>query len=167
MPSSPYAPGFVRRRRRAGTPRLTSAVLWLLALTVAVYFIQETVQQNLPAYLGFHGVRGLIAGELWTPITYAFMHAGLLHLAFNMYALWAFGPRLEAEWGPRAFAGFYLWCAIGGAVAFGLFVHGPPGLPVEQGPGARGARRARCSGCCSPTRSAGPTTRSCSSGSCR
>jgi membrane associated rhomboid family serine protease len=142
-------------------------VLWLLALTVAVYFIQETVQQNLPAYLGFHGVRGLIAGELWTPITYAFMHAGLLHLAFNMYALWAFGPRLEAEWGPRAFAGFYLWCAIGGAVAFGLFVHGPPGLPVEQGPGARGARRARCSGCCSPTRSAGPTTRSCSSGSCR
>ena len=52
------------------------------------------------------------------------MHAGFWHVAFNMYALWAFGPRLEAEWGSRTFTAYYLWCALGGVTAFALFVHG-------------------------------------------
>ena len=67
MPSSPYAQASYDAG--AGTPRLTRAVLWLLALNVAVFFVQQTVQQNLPAYLGFHGVGGLLDGELWTIVT--------------------------------------------------------------------------------------------------
>lgn len=126
MPPSSYAQSSYDG---AGTPRLTRAVLWLLALTVAVYFVQETVQQNLPDYLGFGGaaggVSGLLEGEFWTLVTYAFVHAGFWHLAFNMYALWAFGPRIEAEWGARTFTWYYLWCALGGVVAHALFVRGP------------------------------------------
>ena len=132
MPSSPYARS-TYDDGDAGTPRLTRAVLWLLSLTVAVYFVQETVQQNLPAYLGFHGLAGLLEGEFWTLVTYAFVHAGFWHLAFNMYVLWAFGPRLEAEWGPRTFTSYYLWCALGGVVAFALFVHGPALLVGASG----------------------------------
>jgi len=120
MSSSPYAqPTY--DEGGAGAPRLTRAVLWLLALTVAVFFVQETVQQNLPAYLGFHGWPALADGELWTVVTYAFVHAGFWHLAFNMYVLWAFGPRLEAGWGARPFALYYLWCALGGVAAFAAF----------------------------------------------
>jgi membrane associated rhomboid family serine protease len=120
MPSSPYAQA-TYDDGIAGTPRLTRAVLWLLALNVGVLFVQKTVEQNLPAYLGFHGVGGLLEGEFWTLITYAFVHAGFWHLAFNMYVLWAFGPRLEAEWGARPFALYYLWCALGGVAAFAAF----------------------------------------------
>jgi membrane associated rhomboid family serine protease len=133
MPSSPYAQASYDDGD-AGPPRVTRAVLWLLALTVGVFFVQQTVQQNLPAYLGFKGLGGLLEGEFWTLASYAFVHAGFWHLAFNMYALWAFGPRLEAEWGTRAFTGFYLWCGLGGAVAYALFVRSP-GLLV----GASGA----------------------------
>ncbi len=125
MPPSPYDQASYDG---AGTPRLTRAVLWLLALNVAVYFVQATVQQNLDAYLGFRGVAGLGEFEWWTLVTYAFVHAGFWHLAFNMYALWAFGPRLEAEWGPRTFTKYYLWCALGGVAAFALF--GAGGLLV-------------------------------------
>jgi hypothetical protein len=46
-----------------------------------------------------------------------FVHAWLAHLAFNMFTLWMFGPRLEQEWGTRNFVQFYLWCGLGGAIA--------------------------------------------------
>jgi membrane associated rhomboid family serine protease len=131
MPSSPYAQA--PYDGGTGTPRLTHAVLWLLALNVAVYFVQETVQQNLDAYLGFRGVAGLLEFEWWTLATYAFVHAGFWHLAFNMYALWAFGPRLEAEWGGRAFTAYYLWCGLGGAAAHALFVREPSVLVGASG----------------------------------
>jgi hypothetical protein len=50
-----------------------------------------------------------------------FVHAWLAHLAFNMFTLWMFAPRLEQEWGTRSFVQFYLWCGLGGAVAHLLF----------------------------------------------
>ena len=57
----------------------------------------------------------------WTIATYMFVHAGLWHIAFNMLALWMFGPRIEHVWGARQFLYFYLWCGIGGAIAHLLF----------------------------------------------
>ena len=39
----------------------------------------------------------------WTLVTYMFVHAGLWHLAFNMFTLWMFGPRVEQVWGTRGF----------------------------------------------------------------
>ena len=52
----------------------------------------------------------------WQMFTYAFLHGGVLHLALNMYALWMFGSRLEAVWGPRRFAFYYFTCVLGAAV---------------------------------------------------
>jgi len=37
----------------------------------------------------------------WQLVTYALLHGGLLHLAFNMYGLWMFGSPLEQVWGAR------------------------------------------------------------------
>ena len=36
-------------------------------------------------------------------ITYMFMHGGMTHLFFNMFALWMFGRVLEQVWGPKRF----------------------------------------------------------------
>jgi len=59
--------------------------------------------------------------DWWTVATYMFVHAWLAHLAFNMFTLWMFGPRLEHEWGTRTFVWFYLWCGVGGAIAHLVF----------------------------------------------
>ena len=55
-------------------------------------------------------------GEIWRLITYQFLHAGGLHLAFNMWALYFFGPAVENVMGPRRFLLFYLCCGIAGAL---------------------------------------------------
>jgi hypothetical protein len=45
-----------------------------------------------------------------------FLHAGILHLAFNLLALYIFGPPVEERMGGRAFIGFYFACGLGGAL---------------------------------------------------
>jgi membrane associated rhomboid family serine protease len=44
-----------------------------------------------------------------------FMHGGLTHLFFNMFALYMFGRVLESVWGPKRFLTFYLVTGIGAA----------------------------------------------------
>jgi membrane associated rhomboid family serine protease len=55
-------------------------------------------------------------GEWWRLITSAFIHFGLLHIGFNMFALWLFGPVIEQMYGHLEFAAIYLLCAVGGSV---------------------------------------------------
>jgi membrane associated rhomboid family serine protease len=56
------------------------------------------------------------AGEWWRLITSAFLHLGLLHIAFNMYALWLFGPIIEQLYGHVEYGLLYVLCALGGSV---------------------------------------------------
>lgn len=51
----------------------------------------------------------------WQIITHFFMHAGLGHIFFNMFALLMFGSQLERVWGPKRFLTFYFICALGSA----------------------------------------------------
>ena len=84
-------------------PRLTKAVQWLIAINVAIYFVQLTVvepQHMLPA-LGFQA-RDL-SRSWWTIVTYMFVHGGFWHLALNMYTLFVFGPRVEHAWTTAEF----------------------------------------------------------------
>jgi membrane associated rhomboid family serine protease len=101
---------------------MTRSVQALLALNVAMLFLQWAVVSDADAFavLGFQA--GSLSRTLWSAITYMFVHYGALHLALNMYALIAFGPRLESAMGTRAFTLYYLWCGLGGAVAHMLFV---------------------------------------------
>lgn len=49
----------------------------------------------------------------WQLVTYAFLHGGLLHIAFNMLALVMFGAPLEYTWGERRFLAYYLVSVVG------------------------------------------------------
>jgi membrane associated rhomboid family serine protease len=51
-------------------------------------------------------------------VTHMFMHGGMLHLLFNMYALFLFGQVLEQVWGSKRFFIYYMACGLGAA-----FVH--------------------------------------------
>jgi len=99
------------------SPRMTRAVQWILALNIGVYFLQLTLFGSDAVYSALALDPARFPSAWWTVGTYMFVHAWLAHLAFNMFTLWMFGPRLEQEWGTRSFVQFYLWCGLGGAIA--------------------------------------------------
>lgn len=59
----------------------------------------------------------------WQLVTYAFMHGGFQHIAFNMLALYMFGGPIEQLFGGRAFLFYYLTCAVVAALAHLAVVH--------------------------------------------
>lgn len=65
--------------------------------------------------------RLIAQGEWWRVLTAAFLHAGLTHILFNMWALYVFGPRLETQVGSVPFAALYIASAAGGGAASYLF----------------------------------------------
>jgi membrane associated rhomboid family serine protease len=55
-------------------------------------------------------------GEWWRIFTAAFLHFSIFHIGFNMYALFVFGPPLEAALGRVRFLGLYLLAGVGGSL---------------------------------------------------
>lgn len=51
--------------------------------------------------------------EWWQPLTHMFMHGGIGHIFFNMFALYSFGSTLEHFWGGKRFLFFYISCGLG------------------------------------------------------
>lgn len=84
-------------------PPMTRA---LLIANVAVFFLAPMLG---PAFFGSFALWPLGSGLFmpWQLLSYGFLHAGLTHLAFNMFGLWMFGGELERVWGPRRFAAFF------------------------------------------------------------
>ena len=72
-------------------------------------------------------------GEVWRLLTAGFLHAGLLHLLFNMYALYILGGMLEPSVGRLRFALIYFVSLLAGS--FGALLLQPTGFTV----GASGA----------------------------
>ncbi len=91
-------------------------------------WVRRLLLANIAAYFATaFAVPGAVVNQLvlvpallpvrpWTVITYQFLHAGFLHLLFNMIGLFFFGPRLEARIGSRHFLFLYLLSGVGGAV---------------------------------------------------
>jgi membrane associated rhomboid family serine protease len=89
---------------------------WVLRLIVAnvVVFFAEQVYPSLIQTLAF--VPALILVRPWTAITSMFVHAGFLHILFNMLSLFWFGPRVEERLGGRRFLTLYFVSGLGGAL---------------------------------------------------
>jgi membrane associated rhomboid family serine protease len=92
---------------------VTQVVRTLLIANIAAFFIQAT-QPALARVFVF--VPQLALMRPWSIITYMFLHGGLMHLAFNMLALYFFGPRIEERIGSRRFTTLYVLSGISGAL---------------------------------------------------
>ena len=92
---------------------MTPFVRILLFANIGVFFLQTTTDWVTVAMIF---VPRLIMVRPWTIITYMFLHAGLMHLAFNMIGLFFFGPRVEERLGSRSFLYLYLISGIAGAM---------------------------------------------------
>ena len=60
--------------------------------------------------------------KVWQIITHMFMHGSIMHILFNMFALFSFGGLLEQLWGPKKFIFFYISCGLG-AVALHIGIN--------------------------------------------
>lgn len=59
--------------------------------------------------------------KIWQLLTYMFLHSGISHIFFNMFALWMFGRVLELEMGSKRFLTYYLVCGVGaGLIQLGV-----------------------------------------------
>lgn len=88
----------------------------LILANVAVFFLAQLT--------GFGGIAWFALWPLnsgffmpWQPISYAFLHEGLTHLAFNLFGLWMFGSELERVWGSQRLAAFYFISVLTAAAA--------------------------------------------------
>lgn len=112
----------MRRSMTLGFPPFTKAVKWLIGLNAGIYLLVVFLGVIAPQLANLiYVVFGLIPmqvvhGWVWQLLTYSFVHAGLLHLLFNMLALWMFGSQFEMDWGRRQFLEYFFFCVIGAAV---------------------------------------------------
>lgn len=104
---------------------LPQAVKGLLIINIAVFalsfIVEATMNIDLARVLGLY----FFKSDLFKPyqvITHMFMHGGLMHLAFNMYALWMFGQVIERVWGAKKFLIYYFITGLG-AVVLHTFVN--------------------------------------------
>jgi membrane associated rhomboid family serine protease len=99
-------------RVRQGRPVVT---LTLIGLCVLSYALQYLVPGWTERWMF---VPAFAAREPWTFLTSAFLHSPgqIMHIVFNMIALWMVGPWLEVALGRSRFVTLYLLSAIGGSV---------------------------------------------------
>ncbi len=114
--------------------RMFGMTPWVRRLVVAnlvVFLLQVTLFVS-PGFLATFGFVPLTAlARPWTFLTYMFLHGNFLHLAFNLLALFVFGPQVEERMGGGAFLRYYLLCGLGGAaLSFVLMQFRPVTLVV-------------------------------------
>lgn len=102
-----------------------SVTLYLVILTILVYSLQTfseiMFRTDLLAFYGSKINQFILQGQVWRFLTPVFLHGSILHLVFNMYALYTIGPRMENRYGPWPFLALYLISGLWGNTVSFLF----------------------------------------------
>lgn len=100
----------------------------IIIINVAIYFVQMMIAKTPVGVSGmtlndvainYFGVRPdlvIYSYYIWQPVTYMFLHGGMIHILFNMYFLYALGSPVEQAWGGRRFLVFYFFTGIGAGI---------------------------------------------------
>jgi membrane associated rhomboid family serine protease len=102
----------------------TPAVKLLLIATIGVYAAGnllslatggglDPLPDSLLDWFALWPVQVIQGLRIWQPVTYLFLHGNVMHVLFNMLALWMFGVDLERRWGRTAFLRYYFVCGVG------------------------------------------------------
>lgn len=109
-------------------PWVTYALLGVTLFVFALQLLSKSLFQGLdfPAALMLKDSSAILRGELWRLITPTFLHStsSILHIGFNMYALYVLGPGLERHFGHGRFLALYLLSGFAGNVVSFIFSPG-------------------------------------------
>jgi len=113
---------FFRSFRSNALPGVVKNLLIINGLAFLATFLLELQGANLVKMFGIH----YFDSPDFRPyqiVTHMFMHGGLTHIFFNMFALWMFGSMLENVWGPKRFLLYYLITGLGAAFLHLAVIH--------------------------------------------
>ena len=113
------APGASAVRVKVRLPEGKSWLTYaLIVVTVGIYVLQlasqNLVGNDLPAIYGMKINEAIKLGQVWRFLSPVFLHGSLMHIGFNMYALYIFGRGLEKRYGTMRFAILYFMGALAG-----------------------------------------------------
>lgn len=137
---TPYQPVMATPwQRREAMPMLVTQVIFGINIAVFVGMLLSGASPMSPSGAtlmtwGANFAPYTLTGQWWRLLTSCFVHAGILHLGFNMWCLWSLGELAERLYGRITFAFVYLLCGLAGSVASVLW-HNPPTVSI----GASGA----------------------------
>jgi len=126
---------FIRRENFKQFLKLYPVVSTIIAINFIVYII--TMLPNIGDEVFYTGasVNYLVGdGQWWRMITSLFLHGGFMHVLFNMFSLFLFGPELEKIAGKLRFLTIYFLAGIFGNVA--TFVTQDPSYATVGASGA-------------------------------
>ncbi|MEV7397992.1 rhomboid family intramembrane serine protease [Aeromicrobium sp. NPDC092404] len=86
----------------------------LIGINVVAFLLQVATGNRTGDIFQNGAMQGYVVadGDYWRLLTSAFLHADVLHLAFNMYALYLFGPYIERALGTWRFIAAYVTMAV-------------------------------------------------------
>jgi rhomboid protease GluP len=101
----------------------------LMGITLVVFVLQMVSQSvfgvDLPATYGMKVNELIAGGQVWRLLTPVLLHGSIMHIGFNMYALYLFGRRLERYYGHGRFLILYLISGFAGNVISMMFTESP------------------------------------------
>ncbi|UCD17968.1 MAG: rhomboid family intramembrane serine protease [Candidatus Zixiibacteriota bacterium] len=122
---------------RIGPGSISRVIKYLIGINAVIFLIQ--IVSSL-SFIRTFGLTPLLfyrefPNYLFQPFTYMFLHGGLFHIFFNMFALWMFGTEIEYRWGSKPFLRYYLYCGLAGAL-FSLVFNPNLAVPIVGASGA-------------------------------
>lgn len=122
--------------------RITPTNKALILANVAVFGLQALLSRSMDVHFALWPPEAAQYGypdfRPWQLLTYGFMHGGLMHLFFNMFALFMFGSEIERLFGSKRYLTYYLTCVVGAALMH-LIVVGASQMSPMPTVGASGA----------------------------
>ena len=98
------------RQRTFDSPR--SAAVALVVVNVAIFVISQFFDERFVNNELALTLDGLSRGKVWQLVTFQFLHAGVLHVVFNCFALYVFGRSVEQALGRNSFLKLYFVAGI-------------------------------------------------------
>jgi membrane associated rhomboid family serine protease len=101
----------------------------LLVANAGVFVLQQLAEDPLVALFALWPIAPGSAFAPWQVLTYGFLHGNLLHLLFNMLALFMFGSDIERLFGQRRYLTYYFGCVLMAGLAqitVSFLAGGPP-----------------------------------------
>jgi len=97
----------------------------LIALSIIFFGLQNMSEwffgYDLLVLYGAKINQFILQGEIWRFLTPALLHGSIIHLSFNMYAIYSIGPSLEKRFGSKSFILLYAISAIFGNIFSFIF----------------------------------------------
>lgn len=133
MNNSPYPPPASRNPNARSSLRSFSdgpMVTYILLGANILFFLLQwgseiSLGYDLLAAFGVKANELIVSGQFWRLITPMFLHGSILHLGFNMYALYVLGPGLERNYGHARYAALYFLSGFAGNVFSFMFTAAP------------------------------------------